>query len=446
MGMFRKIRRMYWLTTEFLHRHVKLIGRTVLIVLVVSVAAALTIRVVPTPRATVRIGTVGKYTLETIPTSIQSRVSKGLVTIDEDGNAQKALASAWEIQDDGRTYHFTLDDNLNWHDGTKLNGQDINYNFKDVRVERGDTTVTFYLEEPFTPFLHAVAKPVLKNGQYGVGDYSLDKTVVFSGVVQSVRLSGVTEKIIYKFYPTESAALTAFKLGEIDRVENISRIPPEIERESRYEVARNTDLPKITVLFLNNNDQLLKSKPVRQALAYAIKDKSFGNTRAISPISASSWAYNPLVKDYQYDEERAKSLFGQDIEDTGTVSIELKTTLQYLETAEKIATDWRDTLGIQVDVKVVTAITTDYQVLLADYAPPDDPDQYTTWHSTQSTNYTHYTNLRIDKLLEDGRRTADTKLRRDIYQDFQRFLLEDSPAIFLFETNSYNLSRHPLFQ
>jgi peptide/nickel transport system substrate-binding protein len=73
---------------------------------------------------------------------------------------------------------------------------------------------------------------------------------------------------------------------------------------------------------------------------------------------------------------------------------------------------------------------------------PDDPDQYSIWHSTQeATNITHYENPRIDKLLEDGRSEIDLASRRRIYLDFQRFLVEDSPAAFLYYPATYTVSR-----
>jgi peptide/nickel transport system substrate-binding protein len=159
-----------------------------------------------------------------------------------------------------------------------------------------------------------------------------------------------------------------------------------------------------------------------------------------------SWVHNENVKTYEYDLEHAKSLLALDIQDIAELKLDLKTTLQYLEVAEEIATNWRDGLGIKVDVKVVPGITNDYQILLADYAPPLDPDQYGIWHSTQKTNFTRFTNLKVDKLLEDGRRTLDKKLRTEIYEDFQRFLLEDSPAVFLFETNTQTITRKSIFE
>ncbi|KKQ55358.1 MAG: ABC-type dipeptide transport system, periplasmic component, partial [Candidatus Woesebacteria bacterium GW2011_GWC1_38_13] len=62
--------------------------------------------------------------------------------------------------------------------------------------------------------------------------------------------------------------------------------------------------------------------------------------------------------------------------------------------------------------------------------------------STQSeTNITKYKNLRIDKILEDGRVEQDKEKRKELYFDFQRFLIEDSPAIFLYHPVWYNIHR-----
>jgi peptide/nickel transport system substrate-binding protein len=398
---------------------------------------------IPTPKEVTRIGRVGKYSLDTLPADIQNQVSEGLVRLDENGTVQPGLAVSWSVEDDGRTYRFVLGKRV-WHDGTPVTVADITYNFKDVALEKSGDTLVFRLKDPFSPFFYAVEKPVLKNGKYGVGEYRITHVKMYSGVLQAITLESDTAKIIYKFYPTETSALTAYKLGEITAVQGLSYIPPELKNDPASAVTSETGNSKIAALFLNNNDTILGNKPARQGLAYAIRDKSFGAKRAISPIAPDSWAYNDLVKTYDFDAERAKSLFTTDIKDPASVKIELKAMLQYLDIAEEIAKDWREVLGIQVDVKVISSFTSDYQVILADYTPPRDPDQYTIWHSTQGTNFTHYASLKVDKLLEDGRRTSNQKLRKELYEDFQRFLLEDSPAIFLFHTSSFTLSRHKL--
>lgn len=443
--MLKTLRRNYWLIKEFSHRHHTLIIRTVLSVIALSLVIALFIRYIPAPRPNYRIGLVGKFTPDTLPLEIKELVSLGLVSVDNEGNPQPALAKSWQVENDGKRYSFELDSSYHWHGGSRINPEDLSYNFSNVTMTHNDDQLIFELQDPFAPFFHAVSRPALKDGRLGVGDYTIAKLNVYSGIIQSVVLVSETAKLTYKFYPTENSALTAFKLGELDSLRGLSFVPDELQQDNRILVAPNSDRPKLVVVFFNNNDSALAGKPTKQALAYAIRDKSFGHARATSPIPESSWAYNPLVKTYDYDPDRAKSLLSQDYPQPADFTLELKTMLQYLDEAEIIAEDWRSTLGINVDVKVVTNLTNDYQALLADYTPPEDPDQYTIWHSTQPTNFTHYTNLKVDKLLEDGRRTLDQNLREEIYQDFQRFLLEDSPAIFLFPTSAFDLSRKPLF-
>ncbi|PIS17747.1 hypothetical protein COT54_03010 [Candidatus Collierbacteria bacterium CG09_land_8_20_14_0_10_46_12] len=443
--MFKTIRRYYWVTKSFLTRHNKIIVRTTGIVLSLIFIFLLFSKYIPTFKTTTRLGRVGKYTIETFPVDIQLKISSGLVGVEGSGTILPKLAKSWEVQDAGKTYVFTLDNTLSWHDGSRLTPDDITYNFKDVEIGRGDNTITYRLKEPFSPFFSAVARPILKKNKLGTGEFRMVKSVISSGVLQSLTLESETKRLVYKFYPTETSSLTAYKLGEVDQLEGLSFISNSLSQDTTNILTEsNSSTNQQSVLFFNNNDAVLTSKSARQALSYAIQDKTFGKERSISPIDKSSWAYNSLVKTYDYDPEKAKSLFAQDIQDPGSQTLELKTMLQYLDIAESIATSWRETLGVKVDVKVVSSITSDYQILLTDFTSPIDPDQYTIWHSTQATNFTHFSNLKIDKLLEDGRRTSDQKLRKEIYQDFQRFLLEDCPAVFLFKSSTYSLSRKSL--
>jgi peptide/nickel transport system substrate-binding protein len=123
------------------------------------------------------------------------------------------------------------------------------------------------------------------------------------------------------------------------------------------------------------------------------------------------------------------------------LTIVLATPPLLLNKAEIIAKDWQ-AVGVSANLQVVSTIPNDYQAFLAIFDIPDDPDQYPVWHSTQtSTNITHYQNPRIDKLLEDGRSEINLESRKAIYLDFQRFLVEDSPATFLYYPTTYIVSR-----
>ncbi len=96
---------------------------------------------------------------------------------------------------------------------------------------------------------------------------------------------------------------------------------------------------------------------------------------------------------------------------------------------------------VKVEVKIINSIESDFQAILIAQQIPLDPDQHALWHSTQDTNISRYSELKIDKLLEDGRKISDFDKRQEIYQDFQRFLVEDSPAIFLQHPVTYTIER-----
>jgi peptide/nickel transport system substrate-binding protein len=79
---------------------------------------------------------------------------------------------------------------------------------------------------------------------------------------------------------------------------------------------------------------------------------------------------------------------------------------------------------------------------LAFWKIPLDPDQYFFWHSTQKdTNITNYKNVKIDKLLEDGRSSIFPSDRKKYYIEFQKIIAEDIPAIFLYYPYTYTIER-----
>jgi len=123
------------------------------------------------------------------------------------------------------------------------------------------------------------------------------------------------------------------------------------------------------------------------------------------------------------------------------LSIGLVTTPALISIAEEISRQWKE-IGINTFVQITAGIPQEFQAYLAIFDIPTDPDQYSIWHSTQTTtNISRYENPRIDKLLEDGRVELDLEERRKIYLDFQRFLIEDSPAVFLYHPASYTILR-----
>lgn len=385
-----------------------------------------------------KIGITGRYQTENLPTEILSQVSGGLTKISQEGLVEPDIASSWETPDNGKTWIFHLNQNAMWQDGESITSEDVNYQFSDVEVEKPDEgTVRFVLREPFSPFPSVVSKPFFKRGLLGTGKWEVTDATIAGGYVQSLTMQNEEkEKKIYKFYPTEERAKLAYKLGEVDSLYALFTASP-FEDWHTAMVDANVDEGQVVTLFYNTQDQLLGEKSARQALNYAIDKASLGGKRAYSPISPNSWAYNPQVKDYSYDPERARELLGE-IEG---FEIKLVSTPVLLPVAEQIAADWRE-FGLNTVVQVSSVIPSDFQAYLAIFDIPEDPDQYSFWHSTQqATNISSFQNPRIDKLLEDGRVELNLEERKSIYFDFQRFLVEDLPAAFLYHPETYTITR-----
>lgn len=394
-----------------------------------------------------RIGLTGRVRPESLPDEIVQYLSDGLTQLDETGAPMPSLAERWEVSEDGKTWTFHLRDNTFWQDGKKVESYDIKYPFTDVTVETPDEkTIIFKLQNSFSPFASVVARPVFKKGLLGTGDWRVvSRGLRLAGTyVQSLTLmDSAKNKKIFKFYPTEERAKLAFKLGSVDRVSGVFSAKP-FDAWRNVEIGENINKNEYVGIFLNTKDPLLSEKGLRQALAYGIDKAALGIPRALSPISTNSWAFNPQVKPYIFDVERAKELV-KDLpnEQKDALNIKLVTTATLLDKAEMVSSNWNE-IGVKTEVQVTSSIPEDFQALLAIFDIPKDPDQYSVWHSTQieaQSNITKLSNPRIDKLLEDGRTVLSQAERKNIYLDFQRFLVEESPAIFLYHPITYTISR-----
>ncbi|BCX14883.1 MAG: peptide-binding protein [Patescibacteria group bacterium] len=392
---------------------------------------------------TERIGIVGKYRIETLPNDILSLISYGLSRNNSDGSSEPMLAKSWETPDKGKTWIFYLNENLFWQDGTKIKSSDISYNFSDVEIEKPDEkTIIFKLKNPFSPFPTVVSKPIFKKGLLGAGDWKVKKISISGGYVEKLILTDKNKnQKIFRFYPTEDRLKLALKMGEVDIIENLLD-PTPFDKWSSLKIKENINKKQIVTIFFNSNDKFLSEKVIRQALYYAIDKNKLSSNSAYSPIYPESWAYNPLIKHYDFDLDKAKKMINSlPAEAKKDLSINLTTTPALLDSAEKIVKMWKE-LGINSSVQISSIIPDNYQALLVIFEPPVDPDQYPIWHSTQTNiNYSQYKNPRIDSLLEEGRSKLDLEDRKKIYFDFQRFLLEEAPAAFLYHPTFYTISR-----
>lgn len=469
------MRKLYWYFTGFMSKH----GWKI----VLSIVGGVMVFSVLVPYAATKykwtnrryIGFIGSYTPTTLPDIVQRQLSAGLTSLAEDGTAVGALAERWTIEQENKTYRFLLKKNLLWQDGSPITPDDIYYAFPDVQVITTPNDIIFKLPAAFSPFPTLVEKPVFKSGTrkrwffwdeptfVGVGEYRLTDYQLNGNRLQELTIENDRERLLYRFYKTELDAVNAFKRGEIDELPDLVK-EFDVMGWKNVETTSTTDYWQYVAVFFNLRDPLM-SENVRHALSYALT-KVEDETRASGPISPLSWAYLPGGKTYDKDWDRGVERL-LSAPPGAKIELTLTTTSEYQAWAERIKEEW-ESFGAyaadacQKDTKITDKITCErvqitvtilvqsvpdtgnFQLLLIGHRVQPDPDQYATWHSDEPTNITSYKNTRIDNLLEKARQTTDQTERKQLYQEFQQFLLEDPPAIFLEYSRRYQIQRKPL--
>lgn len=390
-----------------------------------------------------KIAIVGRFHERNLPIFIQNQISFGLTSILPSGDATPSLAIRWEIDPSEKIYTFYLNPNMYWHDGKKFISKDLNLKLSDAKFEiLNNNSFKITLNEPFSPLPTNLALPISKPNFNGLGIYKLGNVSYQADYISELTLKPAAPElpsITYKFYSSQDDAILAYKLGEINTIKNISD-PQDLINWKNTKVTEITNYDNFIGLFFNLKDSYFKEKEVRQALTYSVPnfDKYI---KTYTPISPLSWAYSAKVRLYRYDPETAKKILAKSKVSSSSSEITITTFSSFIKLAQSIADAWNK-IGVNTKVRIVNSIPGEYQVLLLSQTIPPDPDQYPYWQSTQSlSNLTHYSNLKIDKLLEDGRKTIDREKRMKIYADFQRYLVDDAPVIFLYYPKVYTVER-----
>ena len=384
---------------------------------------------------------------------------------------------------------FTVQTAKNSDYGTPLA---VRGNWQGVTVERaGERVVIFHLNSKYAQFPNILTLGILPKHLWAdvkPSNFSLSELNIkpvgsgplrFSSLVKndlgqiiSYKLEAwpqyyggriYIDGIEFEFYSTESELIDAFNNNDIDNIgylsgENIS----ELKFRSRINL-EPLKMPRYYALFFNQTQsKALADKNVRLALNYAtnrvqIINKAIdGNAFLInSPMMGGILDINPNVRTYDFDLAQAQAVLkagGYTPNADGVLAkskdatLELKiTTSTWSElsaVAEQIKEQW-ETLGAKVTIETLPISQLqqvikerDYQILLFGEIMNIDPDPFTMWHSSQrqepGLNLALYKNDTADKLMEEARTTLNPLERRQKYDDFQKILVEDIPAVFLY--------------
>jgi peptide/nickel transport system substrate-binding protein len=280
------------------------------------------------------------------------------------------------------------------------------------------------------------------------------------------------DKYIYQIIPDQSVQLLSLKTHTIDMMSLTADMYVKEANDPEFEQGINRfRYPSFNYTYLayNLNNPLFKnSRWTRQALSYAINRQeiidgtlqSMG-TICTGPFPNRSWAYNPAVKPYDYDPEKARAMLASIgwkdsngdgyLEKGGKVFEFTILTNQGNKERELAATIIQEQLkkvGIKVNVRILEWSTLihqyidkkNFEAILLGWSMTPDPDCFDIWSSEKTKegeyNFISYKNPQVDILLALGRKTFDREERMKIYHKVHALIAEDQPYAFLYVRDS----------
>jgi peptide/nickel transport system substrate-binding protein len=418
------------------------------------------------------------YSKKLAEKEINSLVFRGLTKLSADGSVVPDMAEDFSRESDTK-YVFRLKKDLYWHDGRMITVDDVIHtidlsqkpnppseyaaNFEDVAIVKiDDYTLEFNLKEPFAPFLlnttmGIVPKHVSLEEYKPIGSGEFEVSTISD---ERVILESDSLILVFKIYKTKEEAILALKLGEIDSLGGLSFFEiDEFRFWSNLNIYSSDLQQRQVVAFFNLRDDQLKIKEFRQALSYAVPKELIaqvlpGLNLKISETSLplNSWANEGYTDLFKYSSKNSEEIFeklgwqkegGVRLKKNKEMELEVTTSNEeeLIKVAEAIEESW-ESIGAKVEIRKVDTKDLierviperDFEVLLSIQQISTDPDQYSIWHSSQTNdaNITSIESARIDKILEDGRKTFNKRKRKKTYDTFNRILADESPAIFLY--------------
>ena len=479
---------------------------------------------------TLRIANMGEpssldphYISGTWESGIVGNMFMGLTTEAADGSIIPGAAKSWTVSDDGLVYTFTLRDHQ-WSDGEPVTAQNfadslqrilkpesaagyasLLYTIKGAELVNtaksgpealavkviDDKTLQITLEGPAPYFIaqlaHYTAYPVPTHqikelgkdwaktkGMIGNGAFTLEEWTPNSQIrlVKNANFYDADNVSIDElvYYPQEdrSAVLKRVRAGEVDIQTDFASSDLKWLRKNMPDYVRIAPYIGIYYYPLNLNDEVLKDKRVRKALAMTIdreiltdKVLKSGEMPAYSFVPPGTGTYGKPVevswkdmpkKERIAEAQRLLKEAGYSKANPPKLKLKYNTSENHKKVAIAIAAMWKKALGVktelynsEVKVHYASLKTRDFQAAraawIADY---NDPQNFLNLMEARNPaqNYSDYNNASYNKLMRQAQLESDEAKRNEYMRQAEALAMDELPNIPIYYYVSKNLV-HP---
>ena len=421
-----------------------------------------------------------------------------LVYYDEFTELKPVLAESIDVAEDGLTYTFKLHQGVKFHDGKELTSADVKYTYDFYRDPANASTIagvfagidTVDTPDDYTVVVHMaevnaaslsnwgdvpivqseyhaqVGEDVFRTAPIGTGAYKLKEWrpaefTELEAFDDHFRGRPNIDIIRQDVVPEPSVRMIALQTGEADSAVWPLLVEDSIalEADPNFIVFR-TLANSVKHFPLNNSLPQLSDKRVRQAMMHALDrqriiDDLWNGAAQVAHSNLSpknAFYYNPNLKHYDYDPEKAKALLDEAGWTMGADGVREKdgTKLSFTCTTitgdqarrpiAELAQQFLKEVGVDMQLaeapvsSILEAMrngTMDASLFNWTYGSTPEPDPFSTLHSSGGNNFCQFRNDRMDELIEMGTKIVDPEKRRPIYWEIQELFVEEVPALYL---------------
>jgi len=420
---------------------------------------------------------------------IYHNIYEPLIVLDTNLGLKPGLAESWQ-QPDARTLVLKLRRGVKFHDGTDFNAEVAKFNFNRMKTEpksvrKGEIasidtvdvvdayTIKINLKRPDAALLATLTdragmmvspKVIQERGSElernakgaGTGPFEFvewikdDHLLIKRNDNYWNKQGGpYLDRIRYRPIPDDTVKLQSLQSGEIDVIDYVQ--PRDVAAVKADRNVSVLDVPSLAAFAyqLNQTRPPFNSKPLRQAVAYALDLEQIVKgvwlnvgVPANGPVPPTSWAYDKSIPYIKRDLAKAKAKLAEGGKPTGfPFTITIANIPINVQEAEVIQAQLSEA-GMQVKIKLVDAATQlsdgnsrNFDMISYQWSGRPDPDgniyQFFKTTPGMSLNWSGISNPQIDALLDKTREASSREERKKLYGELTRILQDELPMVYI---------------
>jgi len=425
--------------------------------------------------------------------------TQGLTVLDDKGSVQPALATSWDVSEDGKTLTFHLRKGVKFQDGAAFTATAAKFNLERLL----DTTIKAPQRTPYTVIssVDAVDANTLKltltqpapdlvkqlastpasfispdsvtkdgntyknivhpvgTGPYAFKEFKSGQEATFTKFNDYWGKKPYYGTVVFDIVPEANTRESMLLSGQADMI--VSPPVADLKQLKANSSVSVINAPSVRTIFMamNNQQPPFNDEKVRQALNYAVDKQAIiknilGGTAQVadSPLPVGLSGYCKAGA-YPYDPEKAKALLKE--AGVGDLSVVLGSPsnhyVQDIQASQAVA-GYLSKVGVTAKVE-----TTDWPSYLANITAPLEKQQYnlhmlggaavgldaqTQFNLLRQKNWppastatSFYTNPQVETLINEGLVETDQTKRDADLCQAQKIIWNDAPWIFLWTQN-----------